>query len=165
MSFPGRVAAEHIAAILTSPGGLAARLATIASREGTSPLSLAEDQIRSYNIAADLAEKTAGVHYPAIYIYCERVANDLREKFRTFAGRATLVIEARVSKDRLEELDRDLHILVEAITGVLDVEKGDWGDGLCYPGGYEITFGPVKHGGKNFLQSAKIMFDVDVRRD
>ncbi len=165
MTFPGQAATAHIAAILKSPGGLTTSLATIASREGTSPVVLQHDQIRSHNIAADLAEKTAGVHYPAIYVYCERVSNDLREKFRTFAGRATVVIEARVSKDRLEELDRELHILVEAITSVLDVEKGDWGDGLCYPGGYEITFGPIKHGGKNFLQSAKITFDVDVRRD
>ncbi len=165
MSFPGRAATEHIAAILKSPGGLAASIASITFREGTSPVVLQPDQIRSHNVAADLAEKTTGVHYPAIYIYCERVSNELREKFRTFAGRVTLVIEARVSKDRIEELDGELQILVEAITRVLDVEKGDWGHGLCYPGGYEIAFGPVKHGGKNFLQSAKVTFAVDARKN
>jgi len=165
MSFPGRAATEHIAAILKSPGGLAASLATIASRQGILPVILQQDQIRTHNVAPDLAEKTAGVHYPAIYIYCERISNELREKFRTFAGKVTLVIEIRVSKDRLEELDGELHILVEAITRVLDVEKGDWGHGLCYPGGYEIAFGPVKHGGKNFLQSARVTLTVDARTD
>jgi hypothetical protein len=33
---------------------------------------------------------------------------------------------------------------------------------MFYAGGYDVEFGPVKRGGKNFLQSAKVSFEVDV---
>jgi hypothetical protein len=55
-----------------------------------------------------------------------------------------------------------LELYVEAITGVLDANRGDWGNGVFYGGGYEVTFGASKHGGKNFLQAARVTFDVDV---
>ncbi len=71
-------------------------------------------------------------------------------------------MEARVTHDRLEELSRRLELYVEAVTEVLDSHRGDWGGGVFYAGGYEVTFGASKHGGKNFLQTAKVTFDVDV---
>ncbi|MCS6954154.1 MAG: hypothetical protein RMK57_16220 [Bryobacterales bacterium] len=165
MSAPGRRATEYVVNLLRAPGGLAASLAWIASREGKVPAEVLPEQIRGQNISSELAEKTAGVHYPAIYVYCERLSNDLKEKFRTFAGRIRMVIEARVSKDRLEDLDAELQRLSEAIAHTLDTARGNWGEGLCYPGGYEVTYSPIRHGGKNFLQSAKIAFEVDARQD
>ena len=45
---------------------------------------------------------------------------------------------------------------------VLDFSRGDWGDGMYYAGGYQVTFGSVKHGGKNFVQSAKVIFEIGV---
>ena len=75
-----------------------------------------------------------------------------------------MVVEVRVSQDRLEELQRNLEAYVEAVGEVLDRNRGGWGEGLFYAGGYEATFGPVKHGGKNFLQVAKVAFEVDVSR-
>ena len=40
--------------------------------------------------------------------------------------------------------------------------RGDWGDGFFYPGGYELAFGSVKQGGKNFLQIAKATFELEI---
>jgi hypothetical protein len=68
----------------------------------------------------------------------------------------------RVSHDRLESLDQLLELHVEAVTDVLDSHRGDWGGGIFYAGGYEVTFAGAKHGGKNFVQSAKVVFDVNV---
>jgi hypothetical protein len=45
---------------------------------------------------------------------------------------------------------------------VLDAHRGDWGGGMFFAGGYEVSFGTTKHGGKNFIQAAKVTFDVDV---
>jgi hypothetical protein len=45
---------------------------------------------------------------------------------------------------------------------VLDGNRGSWGEGAFFTGGYEVTFDPVQHGGKNFLQIAKVVFDVDL---
>lgn len=165
MGAPGKKATDYVLNLLRAPGGLAAALGWIASQEGNTGPEIAPDQIRAQNISADLAEKTAGVYYPAVYVYCERVSNELKEKFRTFAGRISMVIEARVSKDRLEELDAELQRLAQAITNTLEAARGDWGEGLCYPGGYEVVYSPVRHGGKNFLQTAKISFEVEARQD
>lgn len=33
---------------------------------------------------------------------------------------------------------------------------------MFYAGGYKVEFGPVKRGGRNFIQAAKITFELDV---
>ena len=72
------------------------------------------------NVAAELAEKTSGVRYPVVYVYCEKVVNDLREKFRTFSGTADLCVDIRVSHEHMDELQPSLQAYVEAVTDVLD---------------------------------------------
>ena len=47
---------------------------------------------------------------------------------------------------------------------VLNANRGDWGSGMFYCGEYQTAFSAVKHGGKNFLQVAKITFDIGVNR-
>ena len=49
-----------------------------------------------------------------------------------------------------------------AITQVLDNSRGDWGDGVFFAGGYEVAFGGIKHGGRNFLQIAKVAFVLEI---
>ena len=34
--------------------------------------------------------------------------------------------------------------------------------GYFYAGGYEVHYGPAKAGGKNFLQTAKIKFGLEI---
>lgn len=119
-------------------------------------------QVLVRNVSADVAEKSAGVLYPSFYIYCEKMTNALREKFRTFSGTARMVVEARASQDRIEGLEDRVHVYVDAITNLLDGSRGDLGQGMFYTGGYEVTFGAVKHGGKNFLQTAKVVFEVEI---
>jgi hypothetical protein len=36
---------------------------------------------------------------------------------------------------------------------------------MFYSGGYEVVFGPVKRGGRNFLQAAKITFEIGVSKN
>ena len=45
---------------------------------------------------------------------------------------------------------------------VLDFSRGDFGEGMYYAGGYQVVFSAVKHGGKNFVQSAKVSFEIGV---
>jgi len=54
---------------------------------------------------------------------------------------------------------------VDSVGDVLSSNRGDWGGGMFYGGRYEITFGPVKHGGKNFIQMAKTIFEIEVSKD
>jgi len=114
------------------------------------------------NVAAEIAEKTSGVRYPVVYVYCSKIVNELREKFRTFSGRAELTVEIRVSHEHMDELQPLLQTYVEAVTDVLDKKRGQWSAGVFYTGGYEIQFGAIKRGGKNFVQSAKLDLTVNV---
>jgi hypothetical protein len=73
-----------------------------------------------------------------------------------------MVIETRISQDRLDDIQTNLQSYVDAVTQVLADNRGDWGDGVFYAGGYEISFGGVKHGGRNFLQLAKVSFVLQI---
>ena len=146
--------------LMRAPTGLPAGLAAIAMANGVSLPPLDQAQISAHNVAPDLAEKTAGAKYPAYHVYCEKLQNTLREKFRQFSGTALLGIDVRVTHDRLEGLDQKLQWYVDAVTEVLDGNRGDWGTGMFYTGTYTVAFVPVKHGGKNFLQTAKVSFEL-----
>ncbi len=153
---------SRLAGMLGSHTGLSASLAAIAERENVRFGEITPHHVLPQSVAPELAERTAGVQYPVFYVGCEKLTNELREKFRTFSGKARLAVDVRVSHDRLEDLSRTLELHVEAVTDVLDSHRGDWGGGIFFAGGYEVTFGATKHGGKNFIQTAKVTFDVDV---
>jgi len=145
--------------------GLPAVVGTLAEEASISAPAFHADQVTMANIAAELAEKAVVTRYPLVNLYCDRVTNQLREKFRRFSGKVRMVAEARVSHARLEGIESASHLLSDAVTEVLDASRGDWGNGMFFTGGYEITYGPVKSGGKNFLQITKIAFEVDVSAD
>lgn len=158
----GTIAVKKAAGLLRAPAGLQAGLAAIAQANRVELPLIELGQIISQNVPAEVIEKSAGTKYPAFHIYCEKLQNTLREKFRQFSGTATLSVDVRVTHDRLEGLDQRLQWYVDALTDVLDTNRGDWNNGLFYTGGYTVTFQPVKHGGKNFLQTAKVSFEVQV---
>ena len=76
-----------------------------------------------------------------------------------------MVIDVRVSQDRLDGIDRLSQLYSESVAQTLNQLRGDWGQGLFYGGTYDISFGPVKHGGKNFFKSVKITLPVDASID
>lgn len=121
--------------------------------------------MRAQNAAAEVAERAGPVKYPLVTVYCEKVVNDLREKFRTFSGTAQIAIEVRHSNDRLEGMEDALEQQTDALTQALTASRGDWGDGMYYAGGYEVSFGRVTRGGKNFTQVAKVTFEIGVSRN
>src|SRR5579883_1910965 len=117
-------------------------------------------------LAADtgvtLAERSQAVKYPVVHVYSDRVRNTLTEKFRTFSGKVRTVAEVRFSQDRVEGIEEQLRLYVDAVTQVLDANRGSWGEGAFFAGAYEVSFDPVQHGGKNFLQIARVSFEVDL---
>ena len=160
----GSAATAKALARMTGPAGIGAGLAALAEADGGSTVVLSAAQIRGQNVAADLAERAGAVQYPAVNIYCQRLVNDLKEKFRRFSGKAVMAVEVRHSQDRLEGLEAGLQSCVDGVAQVLDGSRGDWGDGMFYGGGYEVAFGAVKHGGRNFLQSATVTLAVEISK-
>jgi hypothetical protein len=142
-----------------SSGGFAINAATASL--GQAP-AIPIKSILCGNVSPDLMEQSVAFQYPAVAIYCEKLANALKEKCRTFSGTATAVIEIRHSQDQIQNIQAELEIYVAAACDVLDNNRGDWGGGLFYSGGYDVSFGPAKRGGRNFLQIAKVAVEVEI---
>lgn len=152
-------------AVLVASGGVPETVAALAAEQASPLAAIAAHQVIAQNVAAELVERSTVTKYPIVCVYCNKIANVLREKFRTFSGDADMVIEARVSQDRLDNMESSTQLYVDAITQVLDSNRGDWGDGVFYSGGYEVSFGGVKQGGRNFIQIAKVTFALEISKD
>jgi hypothetical protein len=150
---------------ITGPAGVNSSLATLTAADNTPGATLDAAQVRAQNVAPDLVERSRAVHYPAVNVYCEKIVNALTEKFRSFSGSAQMSIEVRHSQDGLEGLHDALELYTDAVAQTLNACLGDWGGGMFYGGGYQVSFGAVKHGGKNFIQTAKITFEIGVSRN
>jgi hypothetical protein len=160
-----RRATSKLLQMMNAPDGLNTNIAELAQAENVSLAPVPAARFFTDNVASDVAEKVVDVKYTAVYVYCAKIVNDLKEKFRTFSGRLQMEIDVRVSQDRLEGIDRTSQLYTDAITQILNHNRGDWGQGLFYAGGYDISFGPVKHGGRNFIKSATVSFQVDASLD
>ncbi|MBL8213035.1 MAG: hypothetical protein JNK87_20130 [Bryobacterales bacterium] len=115
------------------------------------------------HIDMDLADRSPQ-GYPAVYVHCDRVTNSLREKFRSFAGTAELGVDVRATAERAEETTDLLHYTVDGLIRVLESVRGDWGAGMYYGGGYEVTYQALKKGGRNFVKTAKVKLTVEVSK-
>ncbi len=149
---------------MTGEKGVNAGLASLIAGGQITAAPLEVSHVRAQHIAAEVEERSSGAKYPAMNVYCEKLVNNLVEKFRRFSGHAQMTIEVRHSQDRLEGLQDTLETYADAVAQALDATRGDWGDGMFYAGGYEATFSAVKHGGRNFIQTAKITFEIGVSR-
>jgi hypothetical protein len=161
----GSAATAKVLERVTGPKGVNAALGALTESEQLFAGLIDQSHVRAQNVAADMAERALGVKYPAVNVYCDKIVNDLRQKFQTFSGKVQMTIEVRQSQDRLEGMEDKLELYVDAAMQMLDGNRGDWGDGMYYGGGYEVAFGPVKQGGKNFMQVAKVTFEIGVNRN
>jgi hypothetical protein len=163
MAQTASVAARKVVEFLTAQGtGMNAIVAQLANDSGIPLAPVPPTHILDQNVPFELAERSLAVKYPVVHVYADRVRNLLTEKFRTFSGKVRTVAEVRISQDRLEGIEDQLRLYVDAVTQVLDANRGSWGQGAFFAGGYEVTYESVRHGGKNFLQIAKVTFEVDL---
>lgn len=163
MARTGSIAAQKVAGFLTAiDTGLGPVVAGIAADTGVALTPIPPAHVVSQNVSIALSERSLAVKYPVVHVYVDRVQNLLTEKFRTFSGKVRTVAEVRVSQDRMEGIEEQLRLYVDAVTQVLDSNRGSWGDGAFFTGGYQVSFEPVQHGGRNFLQIARVSFEVDL---
>jgi len=162
MAHVAGLATRTLAGLLASEEGLSKALAAIKLRENIEIPAFEEGRLFLENAPRELTERAQTFRYPAVYVYCDRVRNLLREKFRSFSGTARLNIEVRVSGERLQGLEQQLGLYLDAVTEVLHQSQGDWGNGVFYGGGYEIQFDAARPGGRSYLQTARVVLEVDV---
>ncbi len=159
----GQITRTTLRKLQAQDDGVTARVAAIVSADSRL-VAAGIRTIAGHNISVDVSEKTGHAQYPALLVYCDKLSNSLKEKFRRFSGKAHLVVEVRHSQDKLEALEAHTQVYVDAVCALLDDSRGDWGSGSFYPGGYDVSYEPVVRGGKNLLQKAKISFDVEVSK-
>jgi len=131
----GSAATGKVLERITGPSGVNAGLRAVTQGEPEPAKRVDTSQVRAQNVAAQTAEHALGVKYPMVNVYCEKIVNDLRQKFQTFSGQVEMVIEVRQSQDRLEGIEDSLELYVDAAMQMLDGSRGDWGDGMYYGGG------------------------------
>jgi len=158
----GSALSGRIIQVITAPAGANSTLAALTAADTAPAPPLNAGQIRAQNVAPDVMERGETVSYPAVNVYCEKLVNALTEKSRSFSGTARMVVEVRHSHDRLENLQDALELYMDAVTAALSASRGDWGNGMFYAGGYEVSFTPVKQGGRNYIQTAKIALEIGV---
>ena len=163
MAQTASITAQKLAQFLTATDtGLGPIVANLAANAGVELAAIPPEHVVHQNAPAALAERSQAVKYPVVHVYADRVQNLLIEKFRTFSGKVRTVAEVRVSQDRIEGLEDQVRLYVDAVTVVLDANRGSWGQGMFFTGGYEVKFDPIQHGGRNFLQIARVIFEVDL---
>ncbi len=161
----GSAISDKIIQLIAAPAGVNSSLAALSAADSAPAAALDMARVCAQNVAADLMERSGAVNYPAVNVYCEKIVNALTEKSRSFSGSARMTVEVRHSQDRLDGLQDTLELYVDAVTQTLSASRGDWGDGMFYGGGYEVSFAAVKHGGRNFIQTAKVAFEIGVSRN
>lgn len=165
MARVGTRVVEQIGRLLRENEGLPSSIGKMSEAAGIMLPQIAGANILERHLSPEIAEKIAGANYPSIYVYCDRLSNKHTEKFRTFSGIADLHIDVRVSADHVDSLLGTLQHYTDAITDVLDRNRGSWGQGMYYSGGYEVAFQPIKRGGRCFLQTAQVRTQVTISVD
>ena len=159
----GALTSAVVQRLSSSTDGISVRAAAITL--GNPQMQLAGVKtVLAQNVSVDISDKAGHAHYPALLVYCDKLSNSLKEKFRRFSGKVHMVVEVRHSQDRLESIEANLQTYVDAVCALLDDSRGDWGNGSFYTGGYEVSYDPVARGGQNYLQKAKVGFDVEVSK-
>lgn len=162
MAQVGSIARDKVIGLLTQASGMELQIGQISQSSGVQLATIPPERVLSQNVGMEMAERSAKVPYPVLYVYTTRIENQQREKFRTFSGVVEVVMELRVTSEHLDVLERDLQLYLDAATSVLHASRGDWGGGMFYGGRYEITIGPAKAGGRNYVQVAKVKCEIDV---
>jgi hypothetical protein len=157
------LAPQTLAILLTT--GLDAEVAAMEENLGYTLPSIPASQIILSSADADITDRRREISYPRIAIYTDRVVNNLKEKFRTLSGSVSVTMAIAASADLVEQVEQWLHFYIEAVTNVLRRNVGDWGNGIFFPGTYDVQIQPPKPGGSGFVQSANIICTLSVSRN
>jgi hypothetical protein len=150
------LAAQTVASLLTAENAVSAQIAAVEQDFGYSLPAIPASQIILSSADADLMDRRQQIGYPRIAVYSDRVVNNLREKFRTLSGTVSVTIVVAASADLIDQVEQWIHYYVDAITNVLRQNIGDWGNGMFFPGTYDVQVQPPKTGGSGFVQTANI---------
>lgn len=153
-------AAQKLFMKLTVEDALSQRISDVSATLDNYLPIISSDQVVLSSAPADMADRNLQSTYPRVCIYSNGLKNNQLEKFRAFSGEIGLVVEIWTSSDLADQVDQWIHFYVEAVAEILQSNIGDWGDGMFYPGSYDVQFYAPKSGGLGFVEAAKLTLNV-----
>ncbi len=156
------LAPQKLQTVLLS--NLPAILQALAVAGGVTVPAVEHGQILLSSAPPDLADSATQFSYPRICLYSSGIKNNQIEKFRTLSGSVSVVAEIWSSDNFVTETEKWIHFYVDAYIAVLEGCVGDLGDGLYFPGGFDVQFQQPKRGGFGFTQMAKVTCNLMVSR-
>jgi hypothetical protein len=141
--------------------GIGSQLRMIAARDHVTLAPPAPRSLILLNASPELLDQASDSAYPQVLVFGDQMENEQREKFSYFSGTLKLAADIRISAERLDRLEADIHRYAEAFLNVLCSGSREWGNGLVFTGRYSVSLSPVRIGGNNFLQSARISFPME----
>jgi hypothetical protein len=148
--------------LLTLNNALSQAVISNAAIAGVVLAPLNPDQITGSFVGPDMGDLDLQLSYPRVCVYSNQVANNQREKFRSFSGVVTVVADVWSSSSLEQQTELGLHFYVEGISALLRTGIGDWGDGCRYSGVYDVRIQTPKTGGAGFVQMARVTCNLEV---
>lgn len=158
-------AAQKFADLLTSSSGIETELNLVASLGGRSIPVLPSTQVFVTSTSTSMADVQQQLGYPRVTVFSNRFRNQQIEKFRSVSGVVSVVAEISATADLVDQVESAIHFYVEAIGNLLRRNIGDWGDGVFFPGAYDVDVQPPTTGASGFLQLARITCELKVSRN
>ena len=155
---------KKLSDLLTTGNALAEEITALATANNLNIPSITPAQVVLSSATPDMGDRNIQLMYPRICLYSSNIRNSQFEKFRSLSGTASVTADVWASANLVSDVDTWIHFYVEAMTGILRQNIGDWGDGVFFSGLYDAQFQPPKAGGIGFVQSAKVSCSVNVSR-
>jgi hypothetical protein len=156
------LATNKLLNLLTANNALSQAISSNTAISGVTVPALNTSQIIGSFISPDMGDLNLQLTYPRVCIYTSQVANNQREKFRSFSGAISVVADVWSSDSLQQPAELALHFFVQGIAGILQANMGDWGDGFRYSGVYGVQMQTPKLGGLGFVQLARVTCNLDV---
>lgn len=159
------LAAQKVSELLTEGAALQQEIATLSNACGISIPALNSSQVLLSSAPQNIGDKDIQLTYPRLCIHSSGLKNNQLEKFKSLSGSLAMSADIWVSGNFITDIDRWTHFYVEAATNLLRKSIGDWGDGVFFPGLYEVQFQSPTTGGLGFVQMVRITFNLNVSRN
>lgn len=158
------LAVQKMSDLLTSGSALQQEITALNHACHANVPTIEATQIILSSASQDMDDRGMQLNYPRVCLYSAGMKNTQTEKFRSLSGWVTGVADIWTSGNLVGDVDQWIHFYAEAFTNILRRNMGDWGDGIFFPGIYDIQFQPPKAGGLGFVQMARITFNLNVSR-
>jgi len=158
------LAIQKVSDLLTSNSALGQELASLTNLVHGIP-TIDPAQVILSSAANDVGDSDSRLGYPRVCLYSSGFKNSQLEKFCSKSGVLGGTADIWTSANLVDDTDRWIHYYVEAVSALLRKNVGDWGDGIFFPGVYDVQFQPPKAGGMGFVQLARLRFDLIISQE